>query len=211
MGIASQAPVAFYQNLYNNVHMDLLSYLIPKRLPAPQFQPGQAPEGFDEKRLGPKEVYLAWEAPGRTIHQGYNEKLMRTFAIIGVFIALFLVILQEYMLILVVASMIFVGQVLAKTPPENVKFEISSYGIMTDDQLYYWHDLRRFFFFEKEGITILAVDTLTGFPSRLFLNVTKDQAAKAKQVLDQRLQYLEQEPETLLDRTYRAVTSKFVS
>jgi hypothetical protein len=140
-----------------------------------------------------------------------NKKMTRSFAIIGVVVALFLVILQEYFLILVVASLIFVSQVLAKTPPENASYEISSYGITIDDRLYYWPELRRFFFFNHEEHSGIAVDMVSGFPTRLFLTLEPAQHNTAKDILIQHLQFLESEPETLLDRTYKSVTDKFTS
>lgn len=195
--------------------MDLLNYFVPKRSVQQPFQPqtqtGQPQAEFDPTRLGPKESYFVWSAPGRAIHKGYNEKLMRTFAIIGVFVALFLVILQEYLLILVVVSMIFVGHVLAKTPPEDSKFELSSYGVSIDDQTYYWHELRRFFFFNQDGYKVLAIDLINGFPSRLFLTINEADLSKIQEILGQRLQFLESVPETLLDKTYKSVSSKFAS
>ncbi len=189
--------------------MNLLDYVIPKGLQN-VVNPSPLPD-FDPQKLGPKDSYLSWTAPGRTMYKGYSEKLLRTFAIIGVFVALFLVIIQEYFLILVVVSMVFVGQVLAKTPPEDSRFEISSYGITIDDHTYYWHELRRFFFIDQDGMSTLAVDLVNGFPARLFLTLSGIDKNKVKDILMPKLHFLEIAPESIMDRTYKSITSKLVS
>src|SRR3989344_6932713 len=130
--------------------MNLIDFFIVKGLMKQRPQQQSAQSEFDPSRLGPKDIYMAWQAAGRPVQQFGSQKMTRSFAVIGVVIALFLVILQEYFLILVVASLIFVSQVLAKTPPETTSYEISSYGITIDGVVYYWHDLRRFFFFNRD-------------------------------------------------------------
>jgi hypothetical protein len=164
---------------------------------------------FDPNRLGPKEVYYTWEALSRPSQKFFNPKLMRTFAIIGVVVALFLIILQEYFLILLVVSMLFVAQTLAKTPPSMVKYELTSYGIEIEGDIYYWHNMRRFFVYEDDGQRHVAVDLLSGFPTRLFLTINPQDEAKVKEVLASKLQFLAAQPETLLDKTYKSVASKF--
>jgi hypothetical protein len=189
--------------------MNPLDFIVPKisfGRPAQPTQP-QQPE-FDPERLGPKEVYLTWEALSRPAQKFFNPKLVRTFAIIGVVVALFLVILQEYFLIILVASMLFVSQTLAKTPPELIKYEVNSYGIDIEGDIYYWHQMRRFFFYEEEGQRNLAVDLLTGFPGRLFITIRPQDEARIKEIIGQRLQFMEKPPETLLDKTYKSVAGR---
>jgi hypothetical protein len=193
--------------------MNIIDYIVVKGLlKQPQSKSQSNQPEFDPSRLGPKQVYMAWQAAGRPAQQFGSKKMTRSFGIIGVVVALFLVILQEYFLILVVASLVFVSQVLAKTPPENTSYELSSYGITIDGQVYYWHELRRFFFFNHaDGHSGIMVDLVAGFPTRLFLMLDSAQHPAAKEILSQHLQYLESEPETILDRTYKSVTDKFNS
>jgi hypothetical protein len=119
--------------------------------------------------------------------------------------------MQEYFLILVIVSMVFVTQVLSKTPPESVHYEISSYGIMFDENIYYWHRLRRFFFFNSEGNPSIAIDLYDSIPPRIFLTIHEKDSEQIKQILEQRIQFLTSVPETFLDRTYKQVTGKFTS
>ena len=113
------------------------------------------------------------------------------------------------MLILVVASFIFVSQILSKTPPETQRYELSSHGIGIGDEVYYWQHLLRFFFFEQAGVPSVAVDLKNGFPSRLFLAINEDDREKIKEILKSKLHFLEAgPPETFLDRAYKSVSGQ---
>lgn len=188
--------------------MNLFDYIL-SRTPVADLtnQTKQAP--VDPQRLGPKEVYFTWEAEGRPVQKMSNIKLNRSFAVIGVVIVLFLVVLQEYFLILVVASLIFVSQVLTKTPPEKARYELSSYGVLIDEKIYYWNEMSRYFNFNQEDHLGFAIDLINSIPSRLFLSVTKETQTKVNEILGSRLQFLQSIPESFLDRTYKSVTSKF--
>jgi len=190
--------------------MNLLDYIIPQGLANLGKKPASVAETpvIDTTKLGPKQIYLTWEATGRPMHRFGNPKTLKTFAIIGVVIALFFVILQEYFLILVIVSLIFVSQVLSKTPPETAKFELSSYGLIADERLYYWQELRRFFFYEQDGFSGVAVDLVSGIPSRLFLSIHEADREKIKTIMSEHVQFLEAAPQTSLDRTYKSITEK---
>lgn len=164
---------------------------------------------FDPSELAPKETYFSWQSIGRSTHVAGNPRLTRSFLVIGVIVALFLVILQEYLLILVVASFIFVSQILSKTPPEMQRYELSSHGVSIGDEIYYWHQLQRFFFFNQNGVSSAAIDLKNGFPSRLFLSINEGDQEKIKEILKQKLHFLEAgAPETFLDRAYKSVSSQ---
>ena len=165
---------------------------------------------FDREKLGEKKVFLAWESLGRHERGGdVGIKFTRTFTIIGVFIGLVLMVMQEFFLILAVGSVIFVIQALTKAPPEMVKYELSNQGLLIDETLYYWNQLRRYFFITRDGGEAIAVDTTLGFPGRLFLSFNPKDKEEIKRIFDQRLYFIEEEPKTFLDTTYEKVLDKF--
>lgn len=183
-------------NLANNISQN------PATSPNPQTVPGYVPPA-------PKEVYFSWAAEGRSISQSGNQKLTRSIMVIGGVIALFLVILQEYFLILVIASAIFVSSVLSKTPPEQAHYEISSYGVTVDGVLYTWTQLKKFFFTFQGGVNILAIDTVALLPSRLFLTLGAQDQAKVKALLEQHIPFVGEPPKDVLDKTLESVKSRF--
>jgi len=110
---------------------------------------------------------------------------------------------------LIVGSLVFFIQALKKVSPGSVKFEISNHGVMVDDSMYYWDKLRRFFFLTRENSEVLVIDTVIGFPGRIYLSIDSNDKEKIKTLLEKYLHYLDAEPRTFLDNTYDKVVSKF--
>ncbi|OGC68828.1 hypothetical protein A2415_02690 [candidate division WWE3 bacterium RIFOXYC1_FULL_39_7] len=171
----------------------------------------QIPSAFDPETLGPKETYITWEALSRPVRTGFNSKLSRTFMIIGIVVALILVILQEFFLIFVIASLIFVTYVLSKTPPEAIKYEVSSHGVSLDGQQYYWPEISRFFFTTEDGHHSMVLEMAVGVPNRLFLTIIPSDTDKLKEIFMSRVHYLETPPQSFMDKTYQSVLDKFSS
>jgi hypothetical protein len=177
--------------------------------PRESLEPAKVPE-MSREALGPKEVYLAWE---RILTTGdktvLSERFTRPAIIIGMAIGLVLLIMQEFILMLTIGIFIFFLQALKKMPPEAVKYEINSHGVMIGDSLYYWDTLSRFFFMSANGSEVLAIDTTLGFPGRLYIHFDSAQKEKIKELLDKYLHYLESEPRTFFDNTYDRIVKKF--
>lgn len=173
-------------------------------------QPKRAtPQDIDVSKLEKKKIFLTWEAQSRPQHKDMGDRITRSFTIIGIVLALILVILKEFFLILVIVSLIFVGHVLSKVPPEKVKYSISNHGIMIGEDQYYWQQFFRFFFTESEGLLVLAVDSLKGNPPRLFITINSADKEKIKAILSEHLDFVEEEPKTVFNRSYESILEKF--
>jgi hypothetical protein len=159
--------------------------------------------------LGPKEVFLQWEAQSRVHKKGLNKKMSRTMIVIGAVISLFLAVMGEFFLILVVGSIIFMSYVLSVTPPENVSYEISNYGIMFGEQMFYWDQLKQYFFSYSSGQELLCVDSKESLPGRVFISIRAGDKDKIKDILSRYLAFLKEEPVTVMDKTYKSFTDKF--
>jgi hypothetical protein len=164
---------------------------------------------LNRDNLGPKEVYLQWEAQSRVHKKGFNKKMTRTMIVIGVVISLFLAVMGEFFLILVIGSIIFVSYVLSTTPPENVIYQISSHGIMYGEQMFYWDQLKQYFFSYSTGQELLCVDTKVSLPGRLFLTTRSEDKEKIKEILSRYLPFLKEEPVTVMDKAYKSFVDKF--
>lgn len=160
---------------------------------------------FDPDKLGPKKVYLSWEALARPKSSGKTTKFSRTMIIIGIFLGLLLVLMQEYALILLIASLIFVNEAIKKSAPQTVKHEISTHGFNYAGQMYYWHQLRRFFFQDNN---ILCIDTYDIFPGRLFVLYSGKDQKEIRESLEKHINYVEEMPKTSFEKAYDSVMNK---
>jgi len=164
---------------------------------------------FDVEKVGEKKILYAWKAAARTQKKGVDKKFLRTLFIIAVVVALFLITMQEYFLILVIASLIFISYILSVTPPEEVKYEISNHGVNYDKQFYYWSDLKQYFFTTNAEGDVLNVDVKEGLPGRLFLTVRPGDKNKLHELFGKYLPFSEEMPGKLMNKAYTTMISKF--
>jgi len=181
-----------------------------QKTPVTQGTDNASAEEFNPHEVyGKKKIFQVWEALARSHKKGMSLKLSRSFMMIGIVIALLLVIMQEFFLLFVIASLIFISNVLAKVPPEKVKYEISNHGILYGTDMYYWKDLKQFYFDEIDGLDLLVVDTRIALPGRLYITLQAGSKDKLQAYLDERLIFLESPPQTFLDKGYASVVDKF--
>ena len=176
--------------------------------PQQEMQPVSV-SNVETEKLGPKEVYFAWETPGRPQKKSANQKLVRTFLVIGIVIALLLAIMGEFFLILVIGSLIFVSFVLSNTPPESVTYEISNHGVTLSGKIYYWAQLKDFFISKSTGTDMFVSDTVERIPGRLYLTYSPNDNEKIMNLLSPKLNFLKEEPTTLMDKAYTSFLDKF--
>ena len=162
-----------------------------------------------KRDLGPKEVYLAWEAEVSKKSSKIDPKFKRTFLIIGVVIALLLVLMQEFLLILVIVSMFFISHALSTMSPQKFTYEVSSHGIVINGAYYGWGEFSRFFFSSHFGGELLALDLKQGMPSRLFVTFHAKDKKKLTEVLGMYLPHLVEEPVNFMDKAYTSFLDKF--
>jgi len=166
---------------------------------------------LDRDDLGPQKVLLKWEGVPKAATTTLNPRYRKTLMIIGVVIVFLLVLMKEFFLILVVASLYFVSHVMAKNPLDKFKYTISTYGFNINDRLYYWDEIVRFFFSShySDEEEYLAVDLKEGLPSRLIIGFEKNDKDKIIDAMNKYVPYLDEEPLTFVDKAYKSVIGKF--
>ena len=166
-------------------------------------------ENLDPENLPVKEIFLAWEKEVTVEEKvAVSKRYSRSLITISIVVGLILLVMQQFFVLLVIASIAFFVISLQKVSPEVVKYEISNHGIMIDDTMYYWNKLRRFFFLQRENTEVLAIDTTIGFPGRIYLSFNPEDKEKIKEILEKYTHYLESEPRTFFDDAYDTVVSK---
>lgn len=167
-------------------------------------------DSMDKESLPVKEIFFSWEKEvsvedRKVISKRFNN----AFTLIGVFVGLLLLAMQQFFVLLIVGSLVFFVQSLRRVSAGRVKYEISNHGVMVEDSIYYWDKLRRFFFLNKENSEVLVIDTVVGFPGRIYLSIDSSDKEKIKILLEKYLHYLDTEPRTFFDNAYDKVVNKF--
>lgn len=161
------------------------------------------------KELGEKKVLLSWEANSRPHSTDDTaQRMTRTYTVIGVVIALVLIILQEFFLLLLIGSMLFVRYVLAKVPPEKITYTLSTHGLTIGNDTYYWSELLQYFFLDGHGEHVVAIDIAGATVPRLFVSYHAKDKSTIREILDQHLIFLETPPQSSLDKTYENLMGK---
>ena len=160
---------------------------------------------------GEKVVFYSWEALARPHKELLNPKMLKTLIVIAVVVSLILALMQEFVLIIAIASMVFISYALSKTAPELVKHELTNYGVSFAGQNYFWQDLKNFYFAKTgDGSSeILAISSKEVIPGRLFFAFSPVDKEKIQQICAKHLLFLEKEPVSVLDKAYSSVVNKF--
>lgn len=168
---------------------------------------------FDEqtylKQQGLKEVLFSKNTFSRPDISGTNSRSKRTVYTIAIVVGILLLIMQQFALLFVIGSLVFIQIALSRTQPESISYEISNLGIMYGDKIYYWPKLLSFYFGIKDSQHYIGVNTENPFPGRLFLFFDEQDRPALDIVLADKLSKLDEEPRTFIDNAYKAVSDKF--
>ena len=132
-------------------------------------------------------VLLTWKAPARPFKRRDREYYTTIGAIVFL-TAVILLFLREWLLIAVMVSLAFVAYVLASVEPGDVEHTLTNKGIRTGGKLYPWDELARFWFSQKWGQKMLAVEVKTGFPGRLLLLLGDEEKERIRKIMSKYLE-----------------------
>jgi hypothetical protein len=132
---------------------------------------------------------LEWTAPGRPF-QKKGRQFYLTALLIMLLVEIILFLFSQYMLMVVILSLVFVGFALATIPPKDFHYRISSEGIMIEDTFFLWKELYDFYF-KKEGTETVHVRTQAYFPGELILTLGDMEKEKVKKDLTKYLPFRE--------------------
>lgn len=162
----------------------------PSQDPSVYVQPGndQLFPGYD--RPLPEETVFEWMAPSRPFKKR-SRQYFSTVAIISILVSMILFFAGQMLPIAVVISVAFLAYVLAVVPPDTIRLRITTYGIRSDNQIFYWDELGRFWFSEKFGQKLVNIE-VNRFPFRLGLLLNDQPEETLREILSEVL--LEEKP-----------------
>lgn len=124
---------------------------------------------------------LEWSAPGRPFRKRTKQYFL-TALLIMLLVEVIAFLFSQYLLMIVILSLVFVAFSLAIVPPKDFHYRISAEGIMIEDRFFLWKELYDFYFKNVDGVNTLHIRTEAYIPGELILtlgNLSKEDVKKA--------------------------------
>lgn len=161
------------------------------------------------KRSPKKKVVFRWEAPLKPKQSVANMKFVRSMGVIAIVVGLLLVAMQEFLLIIAIASLVFVRYLVTNTPEETVVHEVSNHGISFAGTMYPWEEIKQFYFMNQEGTEMMLVDLTKDLPARLYFVINPNDKDKLQDVVNEYIPFLEEAPKDFMKDAYNTVIDRF--
>ena len=139
-------------------------------------------------RPEPERDLATWQAPARPFKRR-NKEFYVTIVAIAAIVGLVLFLVEGFMPVILIVSLVFLFYVLNTVEPEEIEYKITSKGIKVADKRTGWGVMIRFWFSRRFDNELLVVETLT-LPGRMEFVVNPEQKENIKKAL---LKYLPQE------------------
>lgn len=173
----------------------------PLDLPLPETQiSAHAQSGQKQEYDHSVKTLLAWSAPGRPFRKRGKEYYI-TSLLLALLIEVILFLFAQYLLMLVVASLVFVAFALVSVPPHDFHYRISTEGITVEDHFFLWQELYDFYFKHRDGTDVLHVRTHALIPGELTITLGKMDKEHVKSVLLPYLPYRELIKPTFVEKS----------
>lgn len=162
-----------------------------------------------EKHLGNDVLtILEWSAPGRPFKKRTKQYYL-TALLIMLLIEIILFLFSEYLLMVVVLSLVFVAFALALVPPKDFHYRISSEGITVEDRFFLWKELYDFYFTKKDGYETVHIRTEAYIPGELIITLGSESQEKVKKALLPYLPFREYVKPTFVDKASEWISKNF--
>ena len=190
--------------------------LLPKEpVDLPAGRQGLPKEPLDLPLPDPSESYpgevktlLSWTSPGRPFRKRGKQYYL-TSLLIMLLVEVILFLFSQYLLMLVVLSLVFVAVALATVPPRDFHYRISTEGITIEDHFFLWQGLYDFYFRKIEGIEVLHIRTHSFIPGELTLTLGDIDKEHVKRVLLPFLPYREMIKPTFMEKSADFLSKNF--
>jgi len=142
---------------------------------------------------------ISWKSPLR-IFKKRDQKHFTNLILAVFLISLVLIFFKEFLLVGVILALVFVAYVNSSVEPPEFEHKITTQGLASGGHTYAWGELSNFWLVQKDGRTILNIDTKVRFPGRLFIVLNDEGADEIRQALSKYLPFREEPKITWLDR-----------
>lgn len=161
---------------------------------------------------GPKQhdvnTFLEWHAPGRPFKEHSKEYFINIFLIM-IALQIILFLFGQYLLMLVVFSLVFLSFAMAVVPPHDFYYKITSEGIRIEDYFFIWEELYDFFFIKHHGNDVLYLSTKSYYPGELKVTLGDVSSEQIKSILLPYLPYREYVKPTFMEKSGEWLSKNF--
>ncbi len=162
--------------------------------------PKEIPASTQSTTPGGIRTLLSWQAPGRPFRKRKKEYFLSAL-LITLLVEVILFLFAQYVLMLVVISLLFVAFALATVPPKNFNYRISTEGIMVEDHFFIWQEMYDFYFKKRDEIWVLHIRTHALIPGELTITLGDMDKEHVKAVLLPYLPYREYVKPTFMEKS----------
>ncbi len=151
---------------------------------------------------------LEWNAPGRPFRKR-SKQFYLTAILLALFVEVILFLFAQYLLMIVIVSLVFVSFALASVPPKDFHYRISNEGIMVEDRFFLWKELYDFYFIKAYGIETVRIRTESYLPGELVLTLENVDKEKLLKALTPYLPYREYVKPTFMEKSADWLSTNF--
>jgi len=137
--------------------------------------------GENAKTQEEKEI-LSWTAPARPFKRRNKDFYVTIIAIAGL-VGLILFLVDGFMPVLLIISLVFLMYVMSTVEPEQIMYKITTRGIKVVDKRTDWDSMGRFWFTKRFDSELLVIE-VAQLPGRMELVVPSERKEEIKKALD---------------------------
>lgn len=163
-----------------------------------------------EQNLTSHEVrtLLSWTGPGRPFRKR-GRQFFLTAILITFLVEIILFLFSQYLLMVVILSLLFLSFVMASIPPRDFHYRISNEGLTIEDHSYLWIELYDFYFKKRQDVDILHVRTKVFIPGELTLTLGEITRDHIRSILLPYLPYRESVKLSFMDKSADWLSKNF--
>ncbi len=124
---------------------------------------------------------VIWTAPARPFKRRNRDFYVTVMAMAGV-TGLVLFLIEGWLPVILVISLVFLFYVMATVEPENIEYKITNKGIKISGKLNEWSGMGRFWFTKRLDNELLVIET-RALPGRLELVIKMEIEEEIKKAL----------------------------
>ncbi len=148
-------------------------------------------------REEPEKVLLSWQAPSRPFKRRSRDFYV-TLVAMSSMVGLVIFLIEGFMPILLLISLVFLFYVLSTVEPEMIEYQITNKGVKIASNTTGWQFMNRYWFASRFGSTLLIIEAYN-LSGRMELVIDPGSKDKINKTLKEFLVY-EQVPPSTLDK-----------